>query len=196
VIVAVIVPPTARVVTVNVIDVAPAGTVTLAGTDAGSVLDNVTTAPPDGAAAVSVAVPVTELPPMAVGVFSVSDASATPDVTVIAEDRVLPLAEAVIVAEPGATAVTVTAAVDAPAGTVTGDCTVATAVLLLASVTATPPEGAAELSVTVPCTLAPAPIVDALSDRLAIAPPDEGAEGDFEPHAAIPKANINVPAIT
>jgi hypothetical protein len=54
-------------VTVNVALVDPAGIVTLAGTVAALVLllDNVTTAPPDGAAAVRVAVPVAfALPPV------------------------------------------------------------------------------------------------------------------------------------
>ena len=58
---------TASDVTANVALVDPALTVTLAGTVAALVLllDNVTTAPPDGAAAVSVAVPVAfALPPV------------------------------------------------------------------------------------------------------------------------------------
>lgn len=57
---------TVRVVTVKVALVAPAGTVTLAGTVAAAALlvDRVTTAPPDGAAAVSVAVPWTAVPPV------------------------------------------------------------------------------------------------------------------------------------
>jgi hypothetical protein len=55
---------TAVVVTVNVLLVVPAGTVTLAGTVAAAeVSDRVTTVPPAGAAAVRVTVPVDEAPP-------------------------------------------------------------------------------------------------------------------------------------
>jgi hypothetical protein len=104
------------------------------------------------------------------------------------------LADAVIVADPGATALTLMPVLEAPAGTVIGVCTVATAVLLLESVTATPPDGAAALSVTVPCTVPPAPTEEALSDTLAIAPVDDGLDGDFEPHAVIPRPSVNAPA--
>ena len=52
------------VVTVNVVLVAPAGTVTLAGTVVEAELsDSDTEAPPAGAAALNVTVPVDELPP-------------------------------------------------------------------------------------------------------------------------------------
>jgi hypothetical protein len=56
---------TAVVVTLNVMLVAPAATVTLAGTVAavGLVFDRVTTAPPVGAGPFKVTVPVEELPP-------------------------------------------------------------------------------------------------------------------------------------
>src|SRR5262245_39367339 len=58
--------------------VAPAATVTLAGTDAksGCPLVSVTTAPPAGAGAVSRTVPVDEVPPVTVAGFSVREDSA------------------------------------------------------------------------------------------------------------------------
>lgn len=58
---------TVLVVIVNIALVAPAGTVTLAGTVPTVVDDDakVTTAPPVGAAAVNVTVPVTKTPPVA-----------------------------------------------------------------------------------------------------------------------------------
>ena len=58
--------PTAEVVIANVALVAPAVTVTLAGTCAADVLllVRVTTAPPDGAGPVKVTVPVDEVPPI------------------------------------------------------------------------------------------------------------------------------------
>jgi hypothetical protein len=55
-------PPPGRVEIEKIAPVAPAPTVTLAGMITGPVLDNSTTAPPAGAAAVSVAVPVTAFP--------------------------------------------------------------------------------------------------------------------------------------
>ena len=57
---------TGLVVIVNVAVVAPAGTVTLAGTWAAEMLllERVTTAPPVGAARVNVTVPVEEVPPI------------------------------------------------------------------------------------------------------------------------------------
>jgi hypothetical protein len=68
---------TARVATVKVALVAPAGMVTLAGTVATDVLllDRETTAPPLGACALRVTVPVEEVPPDTLAGFSMSDDS-------------------------------------------------------------------------------------------------------------------------
>jgi hypothetical protein len=68
--------PTAFVVTGKVTEVSPAGTVTLIGTVAAAVLllDNVTVAPPAGAGAVRVTVPVEETPPVTLVGFNVADA--------------------------------------------------------------------------------------------------------------------------
>ncbi len=65
---------TVAVVTMNVAVVAPAVTVTFAGTVVDPVLlDNVTVAPPAGAALDSVTVPVDEVPPVTLVGLSVSD---------------------------------------------------------------------------------------------------------------------------
>jgi len=70
-------PPTTLVVTENVALINPAGTVTLRGTETGSLLDNDTTAPPAGAAALRVAVPFTNSPPTTLGMSSEIDESTT-----------------------------------------------------------------------------------------------------------------------
>jgi len=74
---------TGVVVTANVTEVAPAATVTLAGTCAAAVLllDSVTIAPPVGAAWVNVTVPVDEVPPTTEVGFKVT-VLRTPDNTV------------------------------------------------------------------------------------------------------------------
>ena len=70
---------TVDVVTVKVLKVCPAGTVTLAGTwaAAGLLLESVTTAPPDGAEPVSTSVALIEVPPVALPGFVVKVSSTT-----------------------------------------------------------------------------------------------------------------------
>jgi hypothetical protein len=153
-----IVPPTALVETEKVALADPAGTMTLAGTVTGSAPESETTAPPGGAAAVKATVAVTGFPPTTVAVLSEIEERATVigAVTVsVGEWLLLPLSDAVIVAVPAATAATANVAVAAPAGTMTGVCTVATAGLLLDSEMLTPPVDAAAMRLTVPCTLPP-----------------------------------------
>ena len=68
---------TADVVTLNVANPCPAGTVTLAGTRAaaGLLLDRVTTAPPAGAAALKVSETCSVAPPVTPPTFGVNDAT-------------------------------------------------------------------------------------------------------------------------
>ena len=81
-----IVPPTARVVIVNVALVDPDGTVTTDGTVTGSLLVKDTSAPPVGAAALRVTVPVTDCPPTTDCALRDNDDSIAPDVTVTLTD--------------------------------------------------------------------------------------------------------------
>jgi hypothetical protein len=83
---------TVLVVTVKVALVLPLATVTLAGTLATAVLllDSVTTAPPLGAAPLSVAVPCEELPPVTLAGFSASEDTVTVGETVSVADRLAP----------------------------------------------------------------------------------------------------------
>jgi hypothetical protein len=139
-------------VTVNVALANPAGTVMLAGTFAGSPADKDTTAPPSGATAFRIAVPVTNSPPTTVGALSEMDRSTTAAcaVTVSIGDRpVLPLSDAAIVAVPAETPVTANVALDEPAGTNTGVGTIATAGLLVDNAMLEPPAGAAAVRLTV-----------------------------------------------
>jgi hypothetical protein len=162
---ATMVPPVARVDTVKVVVVEPAGTVTLAGTVTGSFPVNVTNAPPAGAAAVRVTVAVTVLPPTTVEALRASDRPAGgAAVTVSCGETAFPFSDAVIVMLPDATAVIVKVPVVAPAATVTDAGTVATAALLLDSETMEPPAGAAAPTVTVPWTVAPATTLVVPSD--------------------------------
>jgi hypothetical protein len=152
---------TAFVVTTNPAVVAPAGTVTLAGTPATVVLllDRVTTAPPAGAAALSMTVPVDVLPPRTLVGCRLSDVSiGVPGVTVSCADRVAPPpAPEIVTAVDVVTTLVATAnvAVVPPAATVIPAGTVAAAVLLLDRVTTAPPAGAAALSVTAPVDVLP-----------------------------------------
>ena len=154
---------TVRVVIVNVADVAPAGTVTDAGTVPMVVeLDaSVTIAPPVGAARVSVTVPVTATPPVAAGTFVVNvDSAAAGGVTVSVAVPVEPFVAAVIVTAVFAAtvpAVIVKFAVFDPAGTVTLIGTDATPVFDELSVTTLPPTEALVESVTVPVVVAADP---------------------------------------
>jgi len=76
---AVVLAETGDVVTVKVLDVAPAGTVTVAGTPAvGSSLASVTTMPPAGAAGEILTVPVEFAPPVTLAGLRVTDVSVGP----------------------------------------------------------------------------------------------------------------------
>ncbi|HTS78220.1 MAG TPA: hypothetical protein VMG40_18550 [Bryobacteraceae bacterium] len=149
---------TVPAVIVNVADVAPAATVTLAGTFAAVEfeLESVTTAPPEGAAAVSVTVPVTELPLVTELEASVKPLRAAgTGLTVIGDVAVTELYVALRVTEVAlltVPAVTVNVADVAPAVTVTLAGTLAAVEFELERVTTTPPEGAAEVRVTIPVT--------------------------------------------
>ena len=159
---------TALVFTVNVALVAPAATVTLAGTVAAdALLERETTAPPLGAAPLSVTVPVDDVPPLTVaGLTATEDSTAAvAGFTVSRVVLVVPPYEAVMVtgvAAVTALVVIVNVALLVPAATVTLAGTVAADTLLERSTT-TPPLGAAPLSVTVPVDDAPPLTVVGLS---------------------------------
>lgn len=143
--------------TVKVALVCPACTVTLDGTVATEVLllESVTVAPPDGAAAVSVTVPVELLPPLTLVGFRLSEESVTlPLAGVIVSEACCELLPSVavittVVVIVTDVVVTVKGADVEPAATVTLLGTLAEELLLL-KLTTEPPEGAAELRVTVP----------------------------------------------
>jgi hypothetical protein len=142
--------------------VAPDATVTLAGAVATAVLllVRVTTAPPDGAALVSLTVPFDAAPPATlVGLTESDDSEAGGGgvVTVNPAARLTPLYAPLIVAEVDEVTEivpTVNVAFVAPAATVTLAGTVA-AGLLLVSVTTAPPESAALVRLNVPCDAVP-----------------------------------------
>jgi hypothetical protein len=150
---------TALVLIVNVALFAPAVTVTLAGTRATVVLllESTTCAPPVGAGPLRVTVPVEEFPPTKLAGFSVNDVGAGAGggtgLTVSVADFLTPLLAAEMVTEVDALTtlvLTVNVALLAPAATVTLAGVRAALVLLLESVTWTPPAGAGPLSVTMP----------------------------------------------
>jgi hypothetical protein len=174
--------PTARVEIENAAVVAPAATVTLAGSESGSLPDNDTTAPPSGAAPVRFTEPVSDVPPTTVNVLTEIEASATDRaVTVSVGDcLLLPLSDAVMAVVPAATPTTTNVALEAPAAIVIGDCTVATAGLLLDSAMLAVAVAAAE-RLTVPCPLVPAAKLVAFSatpDTTAVA---LGPSGELDP---------------
>ena len=162
---------TAGVLTVNVALVAPAGTVTLAGTDAAVLLlESDTTAPPLGAALVKVAVPVAEPPPVTVDglrVIALRLAGGGTGLTVSVAVRVVaPWAPVIVTAVDAATELVVTAklALVTPAATVTLGGTAATAAFELERFTRSPPPGAAAVSVTVPVEPFPPTTVAGFTD--------------------------------
>ncbi len=139
--------------------VAPAGTVTLDGTEAAEVLllDSATTIPPAGAGPESVTVPVEGFPPTTLdGLLDTEDSEG--GFTVSVADRVAPpykadIVTAVVLATGFVEIVNV--APEAPAATVTVAGTTAAATLPLDSDTTAPPAGAGPVSVTVPVEVLP-----------------------------------------
>ena len=153
---------TVRVVMVKLALLAPAATVTLAGTVAFVLLlDKAIITPPLGAALLKVTVPCELLPPVTLVGLSVSEdklAGGGAGRTVRVAVRVTPLNAAEIVTLfVVATAAVLIAkvALVAPEGTVTVAGVEATEELLLVKVTTAPALGAALLSVTVPCDIPP-----------------------------------------
>ena len=164
---------TLAVCTVNVALVAPAGTVTLAGTAAAAVLllASSTWAPPDGAATVSVTVPVAVPPPDTLPGLKLTDCRAGAGggcgLTVSVADTLLLPALAVIVTvvlAAGLVVATVKPPLVWAPGTVVVAGTLATDGLLLRRFTVVPPDGAGADSVTAPDEPLPPVVVAGLSD--------------------------------
>jgi hypothetical protein len=154
---------TAEVVAVNVADVLPAVTVTLAGTLAAAVfeLDRVTASPPEPAGPVRVTVPVEFVPPVTeVGAMTrlETPATVTVSVAVLFDAPSVAVRVADAFADTGLV-VAVKFAVVAPAATVTVAGIVTSVVSEFASVTTSPVGPAAAARVTVPVELFP-PMTD------------------------------------
>src|SRR5437867_3419687 len=162
---------TVLVVSANVALMAPAATVTLAGTVATATFElaRLTRSPPLGAALVRVAAPVAEPPPVSVEgvtVIALRLAGGGTGLTVRVALRVAPPPAPVIVTDVAAVTalvVTVNVALVAPAATVTLAGTVAAA-LLLVTVTTIPPVGAAAVKVAVPVEEAGPTTLDGFTD--------------------------------
>lgn len=149
---------TGVVVMANVAVVAPAATVTVAGTDALVEPElKETETPPVGAPELSVTVPVEDRPPKTDVGESDNEVSATGLIVRVAVTEPPPDAAVIVGVEPvvEATVLTVNVPDVLPDGIVIEAGTVALA-LLDVSVTTVPAAGAALLSVTVPVTVLPA----------------------------------------
>lgn len=161
VIVVVKVEVTVRLVAVKVAVVVPAGTGTLTGTVAADLLllDNATVAPPEGAGALKVTVPVELVtPPVTLVGFKLSEVTeGGVTVSVAVADPPKLAVMVTLVVELTATDVIVKVVELVLAGTVTLIGTVAAAVLLLFSVTVVPLAGAVPFRVTVAVELATPP---------------------------------------
>lgn len=169
VIVAELLVATPDVVTVNVVEVLPADTVTEVGTVATAVLllCKETEAPPVGAGPVSVTVPVEGLPPIKlVGLrlrdVTLTGAGATVRVVVWVEPNEPVMITAVLTLTALVVRVKVALVLPLATTTVAGAC--AAAVLLLDSATVAPPLGAGPLRVTVPVAPAPPTTVVGLTE--------------------------------
>jgi hypothetical protein len=147
-------------------EVALAATVTLAGTVAEiELLPRVTDAPPMGAGPSSVIVAVEFVNPPCTDVgFSVSDAAPAAGGTTVSVALFVPppvsvaeMLEVVVAVNPS-TLVAVNVAELLPAATVAVAGTVATAMLVLARFTTTPPVGAVAFNVTVPVEVDAVPL--------------------------------------
>lgn len=158
---------TPSVVTVNVTDVAPAGTVTEVGTVAVEVLEleRKMGTPPVGAATEIVTVPVERFPPTTVVGASVTPVGrgAVALSELLAEEVPRVAVMTVPTSLPTGTVVAVNAAVKAAAGTVIDAGTVTTAVFEDDRVTTVPPVGAGPLRVTVPVDVWPPATIGALN---------------------------------